>query len=204
MSRLTDWQGMLNKYNTLVESGRFKESTDSEKEIVALKAAVKPIKDTNVKLSAKIGKRRSGKENNPSGANKRSKNGKRSFNHNKWKDLNPNKIPKVWTGSKAWKSTPPKPNGKKEKVVNGKMYCWCKDHKVWTLYHPDKCKWRLDRITKKSIAKEAVVDTPKEEAADTIACVSIMEDATPDKALLYKRKAKATFEQIRDIQQDEK
>ena len=60
-----------------------------------------------MKLSAKLGKRRPGKENNQSGANKRNKTEKRSFNLNKWKDLNPNKIPKVWTGSKAWKSTPP-------------------------------------------------------------------------------------------------
>ena len=68
-------------------------------------------------------------ENNLGSANKRNKHRKGLFNHNKWKDLNTNKVPKVWTGTDAWKLKP-LTNGKKEKVVNDKTYYWCKDHRA--------------------------------------------------------------------------
>ena len=117
----------------------------------------------------------------------REKNGKGLFDQNKWKDLNLNKVLKVWTGTGACKSKPPT-NGKKEKVVNDKTYYWCEDHKAWTMHHPNKCKCQIDRLSKKPIAKEAVVETPKEDDLDTVARISIIEEATPDKTLLYKLK----------------
>ena len=61
-SLLTD---MLNKYTMLKESGKFKQPTEDQKKIVALKAAVKSIKDTNVKLNTKLGKKKNGKREQP-------------------------------------------------------------------------------------------------------------------------------------------
>ena len=45
---------MLNKYNSLMEIGRFCAPTDTEREIVALKVAIKNIKSDHVKLGSNL------------------------------------------------------------------------------------------------------------------------------------------------------
>ena len=73
-------ENMLNKYNSLVESDRFRAPTEVERRIVALKAAIKNIKNDNVKLGSKLNKQKinNNKENlNP---NARGNGSKKPFN----------------------------------------------------------------------------------------------------------------------------
>ena len=194
---LTD---MLNKYNTLVESGRFKMPTDAEREIVALKAAVTIIQASNVQLSAKLKKKDwNKKDKNGSGTNNK---GKRKWDHDQWTQHNPNKVPRTYKGSDAWKSQPPKANEKKEKIMNGKTYYWCEDHKAWTVHHPDHCKWRLDRLRKKPVAKKATVETDTDSSRDSdlVARPSVMLDKEKqNQKVQFKKKAADTFLSICSI-----
>lgn len=113
----------LNKYENLRREGRWNAPTPEQSQIVALTATMAKIKDDNLKLSDKLTKSSTGrqqaqaKENKPKAAKKNSKTATQKY------------IPE------AWMKVPPKSKTHKEKE-----YHWCPKHKAWGRHKPTQCR----------------------------------------------------------------
>ena len=100
----------LNKYQTLVEGGKWNAPTEAESKIIALEAEVKKMKSN-----------------------------KGASNKNKKADAKEEKAKKPYEKPK-WMTIEPAAGKPKEKKVDGKMYYWCKNHKQWTRHKPSECR----------------------------------------------------------------
>jgi hypothetical protein len=111
-----------NKYNARVQSKEWSKPTQEQADIVALTAQLQVL---NKQLSNK--------------KNENLKKGQKEKGKGKGKKENKKKSDtKKWD----WKLIPPKDNEDKTKVVNGKTYYFCPNHKdkgMWTLHKPSEC-----------------------------------------------------------------
>lgn len=102
----------INKYNTLLQKGKWNASSDDHKKIVALEALVDKL---SKKVSSKPKKDDGGSEKKAKSKNKKGK-------------------PKP-----EWMTKPPS-GASKTKTVDGKVYHWCPNHNAWVRHAPEDCK----------------------------------------------------------------
>jgi hypothetical protein len=123
-----------NFYTRKMEDGSWNEPTEDQKRIIALTAQITKSETTVRKDKAKP------RDNKGKQANK---NGKKEY-----------ELPK-------WKTTPPKGDQPKTKVVDKRTYHWCHKHKMWTMHKPEDCrkssKPPAKTTTEKSESNEAEV-----------------------------------------------
>lgn len=104
----------LNKYQTLVEGGKWNAPTDEEAKIIALEAEIKKMK------SNKKGKQGSDKA-------------KAKAKSNKMQQKQQRDKPK-------WMMQAPKDGEPTKKTVSDKIYYWCPTHNAWVRHKPKDCK----------------------------------------------------------------
>lgn len=103
----------LNKYQTLVEGGKWNAPTEADSKIIALEAQLKKLNKSPPKAA-------------PGKGNIGKKQTKKPFQGNRDKP--------------AWMSIPPKADEPKKKTVKGKPYWWCPNHNAWVRHTPTECK----------------------------------------------------------------
>ena len=103
----------LNKYQTLVEDGKWNAPTEADSKIIALEAQVKKLTRAPAKAPAK------GKV----GVDKKDKKSPNKGNKNK----------------PEWMAVAPKEGEPKKKTVKDKLYNWCPKHKAWVRHSPEQC-----------------------------------------------------------------
>lgn len=108
-------QRALNKYNILVQSGRWNEPDKKDAAIFALKAKVESLEKAN-----KVTK----SEGATAGNSNASGNSRRARRDKKW----------------AWKNVKPAQGEPLHKEFQGKTYYWCPKHEAWTAHKPEDCK----------------------------------------------------------------
>lgn len=109
-------QRALNKYNILVQSGRWNEPDKKDAAIFALKAKVESLEKASKAKSegATAGGTSSGGNSNS----------RRARRDKKW----------------AWKTIKPAQGDPLSKEFQGKTYYWCPKHEAWTAHKPEDCK----------------------------------------------------------------
>lgn len=141
-----------NKYETLLEAGKWKEETEEQKKIIALTAQLEQLKKVTIKSNK-------GKDKKHDGKNKSGKN-------------TPTKGDKI-----PWYLTPPK-DGKKSIQKNDKTYYWCPNHGKegkWVRHKPEECKAKTENN------KDTAADNKtKEEAKLKVANLALELDSDDD------------------------
>jgi hypothetical protein len=115
----------LNKYQTLVEGGKWNAPTEEEAKIIALEVEIKKIK------AAKNAPKKSTKEEKKSPKAK---------------------MPMM--DKPKWMTVEPAPGKPKEKKVDGKTYYWCPHHKQWTRHKPSECRIATNAKSPPAAAKK--------------------------------------------------
>lgn len=101
----------LQKYSALIDKGEWNAPTEEEKAITALQSQLKRIVDNESETNDT--KKKKGKKNG-----KGKKSGKER---------------------PAWMSEKPKEGESQKKMVNGKQYWWCTNHKMWCRHSTEQC-----------------------------------------------------------------
>ena len=147
---------MLNKYNTLVESGRFNKPSEMDRKIVALQAKLKQqetiIKDSKLTLTKNLkakltGKRSSRDKSRKKGATKTENSEETSEFRNGLR---------VYFGPEAWRSKAPEDGSPKSIKKDGKDYHWCSKHQAWVRHKEQDC--RFDPETRLQPKKRKEID----------------------------------------------
>ena len=140
-----------NKYETLLEAGKWKEETDEQKKIIALTAQLEQLKKVTTKPD-------------------KGKDKKRDWKNKSGKDT------KTKSEKTPWYLTPPK-DGKKSINKNDKTYYWCPNHGQegkWVRHKPAECK------AKNEGNKTPVTETQGEDAKLKVANLALQLDSDDD------------------------
>jgi hypothetical protein len=105
-------QHARNKYVALRDEGRWNSLSKEDTKLVAMQAELKCLKSSQGQFR------------------ERPNNFKRPPFSNK---------PRPDKGYPAWKRTPPKDGEPHTKTVDGKLFHWCPNHKMWAAHHPSEC-----------------------------------------------------------------
>lgn len=108
-------QRALNKYNILIQSGRWNEPDKKDAAIFALKAKVESLEKANKAIKP---------EGATAGSSGGNGNNRRARRDKKW----------------AWKNVKPSQGESLSKEFQGKTYYWCPKHEAWTAHKPEDCK----------------------------------------------------------------
>ena len=147
----------LNKYQTMVEGGKWNAPTEADSKIIALEAQVKKLARAPAKAPAQ------GK-----GGNEKKK-GKKPFAANRIKP--------------DWIAVAPKEGEPKKKTVKDKPFWWCPRHNAWVRHPPEECKGQgLDKQSdRKPAAKKSAPQQPDSKALQlSKALASIVDNGEED------------------------
>lgn len=134
----------LNKYKILVEAGVWNKADDTKDRVFALEARTKAMAKKIKGNSNSTKKPRSPPSKNTQPAKKQPKSNKEK-------------------ASDRWKRVAPKDGDSTHKLVDGKDFYWCPQHRSWTRHKAEECKGiDFKNKVKTAMANAATIDNSDE------------------------------------------